>query len=107
MNYFSDGQLSNFWENNFHFLNIEENVGVFFLTLNRPNKKNALHPQMINEIAFCFNYISKNNNVRLVIVKSSGDTFSAGADLKALKNNVEPHNGSPASFSTSMITLYL
>ena len=48
MNYFSDDQLSNFWENNFHFLNIEENVGVFFLTLNRPNKKNALHPQMIN-----------------------------------------------------------
>ena len=94
MNYFSDGQLSNFWENNFHFLNIEENVGVFFLTLNRPNKKNALHPQMINEIAFCFNYISKNKNVRLVIIKSSGDTFSAGADLKALKNNVEPHKSS-------------
>ena len=94
MNYFSDGQLSNFRENNFHFLNIEENEDVFFLTLSRPNKKNALHPQMINEIAFCFNYISKNNNIRLVIVKSSGDTFSAGADLKALKNNVEPHKSS-------------
>ncbi len=94
MNYFSDSQLSNFWENHFHFLDVQENEGIFFLTLNRPNKKNALHPQMINEIAFCLNYVSKNNNVRQLIVKSSGDTFSAGADLKALKNSIEPHKSS-------------
>ena len=56
------------------------------------NKKNALHPQMQNEIAFCFDYISQNKEIRLVIIQSSGDTFSAGADLKALSNNVEPHN---------------
>ena len=94
MDYYNDSQLLNFWENKFHFLNLNEENCVFTLILDRANKKNALHPQMINEIAFCFNYISKNNNVRLVIVKSSGDTFSAGADLKALKNNVEPHKSS-------------
>lgn len=94
MNYFKEIELLNFWDNKFHFLKIEEENGIFYLTLNRANKKNALHPQMINEIAFCFNYISKNESIRLVIIKSTGDTFSAGADLKALKNNIEPHHSS-------------
>lgn len=94
MNYFKEIELLNFWDNKFHFLKIEEENGIFYLTLNRANKKNALHPQMINEIAFCFNYISKNDSIRLVIIKSTGDTFSAGADLKALKNNIEPHHSS-------------
>ena len=94
MNYFKEIELLNFWDNKFHFLKIEEENGIFYLTLNRANKKNALHPQMINEIAFCFDYISKNDSIRLVIIKSTGDTFSAGADLKALKNNIEPHHSS-------------
>lgn len=94
MDYFKESELSNFWNNKFHFLNVNLDDEVFYLTLNRSNKKNALHPQMINEIAFCFNYISKKKMIRLVIIKSTGDTFSAGADLKALKNNIEPHQSS-------------
>ena len=92
MSYYTNKQLLNFWENNFHFLDINKENEVFYLKLNRANKKNALHPQMQNEIAFCFDYISQNKEIRLVIIQSSGDTFSAGADLKALSNNVEPHN---------------
>ena len=92
MNYYTNKQLLNFWENKFHFLNINKKDEVFYLTLNRANKKNALHPQMQNEIAFCFDYISQNNEIKLVVIQSTGDTFSAGADLKALSNNIEPHN---------------
>ena len=68
---------------------IKNNVG--YVWINRPDKKNALHPQMQNEIAFCFDYISQNNEIKLVLIQSTGDTFSAGADLKALSNNIEPH----------------
>ena len=90
MNYYTNKQLLNFWENKFHFLNIDKKDKVFYLTLNRANKKNALHPQMQNEIAFCFDYISQDNEIKLVVIQSTGDTFSAGADLKALSNNIEP-----------------
>jgi len=91
MNYYTNKQLLNFWENKFHFLNIDKKDKVFYLTLNRANKKNALHPQMQNEIAFCFDYISQDNEIKLVVIQSTGDTFSAGADLKALSNNIERH----------------
>ena len=46
MNNYTSKQLLNFWDNNFHFLIVEEREEVFYLTLNRSNKKNALHPQM-------------------------------------------------------------
>ena len=91
MNHYTNKQLLNFWENKFHFLNINKKDEVFYLTLNRANKKNALHPQMQNEIAYCFDYISQNNEIKLVVIQSTGDTFSAGADLKALSKNIEPH----------------
>ena len=89
--YYTNKQLSDFWKNDFHFLKLKEQNQVFHLTLNRANKKNALHPQMQNEIAFCFDYISQNNEIKLVLIQSTGDTFSAGADLKALSNNIEVH----------------
>mgnify|MGYP003309142321 FL=1 len=89
--YYTNKQLSDFWKNDFHFLKLKEQNQVFHLTLNRANKKNALHPQMQNEIAFCFDYISQDNEIKLVVIQSTGDTFSAGADLKALSNNIEPH----------------
>ena len=89
--YYTNKQLSDFWKNDFYFLKLKEQNQVFHLTLNRANKKNALHPQMQNEIAFCFDYISQNNEIKLVLIQSTGDTFSAGADLKALSNNIEAH----------------
>ena len=52
MNYYTNKQLLNFWEKKFHFLTIDKKDEVLYLTLNRANKKNALHPQMQNEIAF-------------------------------------------------------
>ena len=89
--YYTNKQLSDFSKNDFHFLKLKEQNQVIHLTLNRANKKNALHPQMQNEIAFCFDYISQNNEIKLVLIQSTGDTFSAGADLKALSNNIEAH----------------
>ena len=82
MDYYNNSQLLNFWENKFHFLNLNEENGVFTLILDRANKKNALHPQMINEIAFCFSYISTNDKIRVVIIRSTGDTFSSGRYIK-------------------------
>ncbi len=39
MNYYTNKQLLNFWENKFHFLTIDKKDEVFYLTLDRANKK--------------------------------------------------------------------
>ena len=53
------------------------------ITLNRPEKKNAINDAMSNEIIYALKYASENDVVRVVVIQANGDTFCAGADLEA------------------------
>ena len=60
MSYFNNKDIVNIKSFKFDFIQWHEKDHVIIVTLDRPNKKNALHPQMINEIAFTFQYASFN-----------------------------------------------
>jgi len=92
MNYFKEKDVKKIKSFKFDFIQWNEKDYVFNVILNRPNKKNALHPQMINEIAFVFQYVSLNNNLRALVLKANGDVFCSGLDLKAVAGNVEKNN---------------
>ena len=68
----------------FRYLLISLDNHVFTITLNRPDKKNALNPAMLNELAFALAYAHYNARVWLVVLAAAGDTFCAGMDLKSL-----------------------
>ncbi|OIN57241.1 enoyl-CoA hydratase-related protein [Arsenicibacter rosenii] len=57
---------------------------VFTITLNRPAKKNALHPPMLHELAYAMAFAHYTTDVWLVVLAADGDTFCAGMDLKSL-----------------------
>lgn len=69
---------------NFRYLLISLHDHVLTITLNRPEKKNALHPPMLNELAFALAYAHYTPDVWLVVLAAAGDTFCAGMDLKTL-----------------------
>lgn len=52
------------------------------LTLNRPDKKNALSIQLRDEVSDSLEALAADESVKVVIVTGAGDTFSAGFDLK-------------------------
>ena len=56
-----------------------ETVGV--LTLNRPDRKNALGPRMAMELDTIFGEI-RHKQVRVVVITGAGETFCSGGDLK-------------------------
>ena len=58
-----------------------EKVGV--ITLNRPEKKNAMNSEIVSGLMEMLNRIKSDPEIRAAIVTGSGNTFSAGADLKA------------------------
>jgi enoyl-CoA hydratase len=59
--------------------------GIARVTLNRPEKMNALNPEMIVRLARCWDAIGADPSVRVVILTGSGErTFCAGADLGRL-----------------------
>jgi len=64
-------------------INIENNV--LTVTLNRPEKKNALNNVMMNEICYALSYAKQERDIRVVVIAAEGDVFCAGADLKREK----------------------
>ena len=61
----------------------EEKNHVLTLTLNRPEKKNALNDVLFRELAFALYYAHYNKDIWMVVIAANGDVFCAGADLKA------------------------
>jgi enoyl-CoA hydratase len=59
--------------------------GIARVTLNRPEKMNALNPEMVVRLARCWDAIGADPTVRVVILTGAGErTFCAGADLGRL-----------------------
>ena len=57
--------------------------GVATITLNRPDNKNALSVEMVNAIGDHFEAAQADDAVRAILFTNVGNTFCAGADLKA------------------------
>ena len=64
---------------------IEEEAGLVTLTMNRPEKRNALSTAMMTELNDALVAIGKRGDARAVIVAGNGPAFSAGHDLGELK----------------------
>lgn len=66
---------------------LRENCGaVVVLTLNRPEKLNALSPEMFIELRAVLESIAADgSNFRCVVLEGAGRAFCAGADIAALK----------------------
>jgi enoyl-CoA hydratase/carnithine racemase len=59
--------------------------GIARVTLNRPEKMNALNPEMIVRLARCWDAVGADPTVRVAILTGAGErTFCAGADLGRL-----------------------
>jgi methylglutaconyl-CoA hydratase len=58
---------------------------IAYLTLNRPDKKNALNSDLVNTLKDSLNQMANDSNVKIIIIKGNGDAFCAGADLTYLQ----------------------
>jgi methylglutaconyl-CoA hydratase len=57
--------------------------GVATITFNRPKARNALDPQSMHLLREAMATSASDDAVRVVVLTGTGDTFSAGADVKA------------------------
>ncbi len=73
------------------------------LTLNRPDKKNALHRTMRKEVQEAFRDIKNNQDVWLAIFTGLGDVFCAGKDLA---EKIDPADDDGSVFSNDDLFLY-
>lgn len=58
---------------------------IGYITLNRPEKKNALSFELIAELKATFEKAQEDDAVKVIVLKAKGDVFCAGADLASLQ----------------------
>ncbi len=60
-------------------LSVADNIGT--ITINRPDKLNALNDQMADELLLAMKEFTQNPEVRVIVITGQGKAFSAGADV--------------------------
>ena len=66
--------------------NINEEEGIAWLTLNRPEKKNALSIALLNELVRLLGMIRDNDKIRCIVTRGAGDSYSSGRDLYDMRS---------------------
>ena len=69
---------------------VERDGPVMVLTMNRPERRNALSPSMMEGMSAAWDEINANPDIRVAILTGAGGCFCAGADLQAM---TETHPG--------------
>ncbi len=54
------------------------------ITMNRPEKLNALSKNMVADLIEAFDVLSKDGNVRVIILSGKGKSFCAGGDISSM-----------------------
>jgi enoyl-CoA hydratase len=57
---------------------------VVIITMNRPEKKNALSPSMLVGLADAYTYVDDTVDVRAAVLTGAGSAFSSGMDLVSM-----------------------
>ena len=66
------------------FIKYDVNEGIGTITINRPEKKNAMSFAMLGDFLAAFGQAATDDNARVVILKGTGGAFCAGTDLSDL-----------------------
>ena len=63
--------------------------GVLTLTLNRPEKHNALNAELIAALQTALEDAARNDQVRVIVLTGAGASFCAGADIAYMRSTLE------------------
>jgi enoyl-CoA hydratase/carnithine racemase len=65
-------------------INVEQDGAVGIVTLARPEARNALSPQLMQELAEAVDAFDADEGVNCIVIAGSEEVFAAGADIKAM-----------------------
>jgi len=70
-------------------LELDREGAVAFVTLNRPDVRNAFNAELIDELTDCFQQLSRDGELRAVVIGGAGKAFCAGADLNWMRDSID------------------
>jgi trans-feruloyl-CoA hydratase/vanillin synthase len=70
------------YENRWNTVKVDVEEGIAWVTLNRPEKRNAMSPQLNREMIDILETIELDDDVQVLVLTGAGESWSAGMDLK-------------------------
>lgn len=64
------------------FVTVAIEDGIAWITLNRPEKRNAIDPGIVYEMNAVLDAMEENDEAKVLVITGAGEAFSAGQDLK-------------------------
>lgn len=96
--------------NHYTTLHTHTDGGILTLTMNRPEKRNALNPLMIEELTQALSIAGTDPACEVVLLTGAGDAFCAGLDLEHLESlsakTREEHRTDSERIARLLRTLY-
>lgn len=80
---------------------------VASITLNRPEKRNALNDELIAAIKQALKQASADESVRVIVISGAGKDFCSGADLSAIQKIAQASVADNADDARSLLELFL
>ena len=83
----------------FRTLLVQQDGARATITMNKPERKNPLGPEMVNELCWALDDAKDDPAVRVIVLTGAGGAFSAGGDLKQMSGGADggpeplPHRG--------------
>jgi len=68
---------------------VKKQGGIAWITLNRPDKRNAISPQLCYDMVDVLTQLDTDPEVRVLVITGAGEAFSAGMDLKEYFRNLD------------------
>ncbi|WXG41826.1 MAG: enoyl-CoA hydratase-related protein [Candidatus Freyarchaeum deiterrae] len=69
----------------YQYIIVEKENGIATITMNRPEKLNALNREMQEEMREALDALSMDDDVKVIILTGAGKAFSAGGDIEGMK----------------------
>lgn len=85
----------------------ETRNGAAFITLNRPDKRNALNDQLIADLRQAITEAEADQQVRVIVLRGAGKDFCAGADLSQLEKSAQASIIENIEGATEMADLFI
>lgn len=84
------------------------NDGVRIITLHNPERRNAIGPQMVNELLYALDDAHADEDIRSIVLTGDGKAFCAGGDFAQMSGAAAdgpalPHKGDYADLLLAMV----
>ncbi len=89
---YNSNEVESLHDQTFAYIKVEEKEHILYITLARPQAKNAMSPTMSREYAYAMSYAHHQAHIWAVVFSAEGNVWCAGADLKAMRGKEEANN---------------